>query len=397
MKVAILNQPLNNRGDQAAHRAFIHALLEKKPDTEFEVIFLNEKEKNINEISVRNERIKYINITGIGKGSVKCIKLTLGTNFLLFSKCHPLLNSYMKMVRTFDAVICSPGGICMGGFMNWSHIWQLYIAQKFGIKVYYWGRSIGPFNSIDVSHKLFKKISLKLIEKFEYISLRDDISFGIVSQIRKDVFKTVDSAFLECPEAEIPDKIKMHLSKDYIIFVPNELTWHYKFRTISGKRLDNIYLQIIRKIRYMYPNYQIVMLPQTYNQDINDFGYFNKLKNLANEENILVIDEYQNSDIQQAIIKEAKFVIGGRYHSIVFAINNKVPFFSLSYEHKMKGLLDDLNLSECQIDFEKYVLSNIDAEIELPCFEDMREKIIRKSALARDITEKAFNCMIDRL
>ena len=39
-------------------------------------------------------------------------------------------------------------------------------------------------------------------------------------------------------------------------------------------------------------------------------------------------------------------VIGARYHSIVFAINNCVPFVCLSYEHKMSGMLESLHLND---------------------------------------------------
>ena len=88
------------------------------------------------------------------------------------------------------------------------------------------------------------------------------------------------------------------------------------------------------------------MLPQTYKSVINDYEYFLKLKEMSGNKNIIVIDENQSSDVQQEIIKKSYLVIGTRYHSVVFAINNEIPFISLSYEHKMKGLLELLEMTD---------------------------------------------------
>ena len=56
-----------------------------------------------------------------------------------------------------------------------------------------------------------------------------------------------------------------------------------------------------------------------------------------------------------------------RYHSIVFAINNGVPFISLSYEHKMSGLLCSLGGEEMMVDIVDTFISseNMQATIEL--------------------------------
>ena len=42
--------------------------------------------------------------------------------------------------------------------------------------------------------------------------------------------------------------------------------------------------------------------------------------------------------------------MGARYHSVVFAVNNDVPFVALSYEHKMSGLAEALGLSGQVVD-----------------------------------------------
>ena len=71
-------------------------------------------------------------------------------------------------------------------------------------------------------------------------------------------------------------------------------------------------------------------------------------------EHVTIVPDRYDSEIQQAIIRYSSLVVGARYHSIVFAINNSVPFVSLSYENKMSGMLELLGLSDmCYILKEK--------------------------------------------
>src|SRR5690606_306272 len=93
-------------------------------------------------------------------------------------------------------------------------------------------------------------------------------------------------------------------------------------------------------------------LPQLYKQRINDEAYFKMLKTKTNIENIIIIPETCGSDLQQDIISKAKFLIGARYHSVVFAINNEIPFVGLSYEHKISRLLRILSLEDRMVNIE---------------------------------------------
>ena len=94
-----------------------------------------------------------------------------------------------------------------------------------------------------------------------------------------------------------------------------------------------------------YPDYKILMLPQTYNnRDYqSDVHFFEELKIYTGESRLEIVDDKWGSDIQQAIISGAEYLVGARYHSIVFAINNATPFLALGYEEKILGLLKSLS------------------------------------------------------
>ena len=230
MRIAILNQPLGNRGDEAAHKALMRSLLKELPQHKFSVIFLNVQPDLIDTFKVQG--IEYTNVTGFSKGVIKTIIVSYALKNRAIARIHPLLHKFKRILASYDAVICAPGGICMGGFTNWKHIWELDLAISLGKKVFYWGRSIGPFNEDTYLHRLFKKSSVRLLKSFTYVSLRDRASYQLASELGIASDEIVDSAFLETPKAEIPEDILKKINGDYVVFVPNSLTWHYRYKDI---------------------------------------------------------------------------------------------------------------------------------------------------------------------
>lgn len=352
MKIAVINQPLANRGDEAAHKAFIRAMSKAFPEYQIDVVFLCAEQGLINSIKVEEENVSYINIPRV-RGFVRFEQIGFLFDNFSFSYLHPSLRKFHNLLKEYDRVVCAPGGMCMGGFTNWDHIWQLDVARRLNKPVFYWGRSIGPFTEEGFKKKLFKKCGSRLLKYFSYISLRDKVSVDIARQLGVSADDIVDSAFLEVPAAKISESILKDIyGTGYVVFVPNSLTWHPRYKEIPQEKIDEFYLRIIEVLEKKFVDKKIVMLPQTYKSVINDYEYFLKLKEMSGNKNIIVIDENQSSDIQQEIIKKSCLVIGARYHSVVFAINNEIPFVSLSYEHKMKGLLEVLDMTDRMVEIQ---------------------------------------------
>lgn len=354
MKIAIINQPLANRGDEAAHKAFMRCLARKFPNYKFDVLFLNEKYDRILPFDVKMDNVSYINIHGFGKGYGKAFMLAAFLGNMSLATIHPLNNRYKKIISEYDYVICAPGGICMGGFMKWEHIGRILIAKKAGKKVLYWGRSIGPFSDEDFKHKVFKKFSIKVLNCLDFISLRDSKSVEIAKELGVSCVEMIDSAFMGREKVLIPENIKNILGESkYIVFVPNQLTWHYKYRKYNQNQIDSFFIKIVELIIKQHPSYKIIMLPQTYKSVIRDYDYFYSLEGKCNNRNIITLGEDLDSDVQQEIISNSELVIGARYHSIIFAINNSVPFISLCYEHKMSGILEKIGLLDRMVDIQE--------------------------------------------
>lgn len=367
----MINQPLNNRGDESAHRALVRRILKEIPNAKIRVFFIGEKKDSVRQFRIEDERVTYVSYL-----SQSCTKnkfkyffydrlIVWNAFFKYVSFCYlknvtclwwfnPLIWPLLVAIFRSDFVVNAPGGICMGGFQVWHHIAYLKMAKVLHKDIYYYGRSIGPFPEKTVSNRRFKEESFKLLRYFKFLSLRDEKSESIACQYKIPYVPTVDSAFLDVPNSGVPQNLVECIGDDYMVFVPNVLRWHYAYKNVPKERIDNMFIKMHDALHSAFPKANIVMLPQTFNYDdplFNDVNYFHELKSmLGNPSYIKVIADIYSSDVQQQIIAKSKLIVGARYHSIVFAINNKTPFISLSYEHKMEGLLNIIGGKESMID-----------------------------------------------
>lgn len=402
MNILYVNQPLNNRGDESAHRALIRRLLGALPDLHIKQIDVGVKRVTVEEFNVHLPNMEY-EILPPGKGYKKIMVAAFKYHIPWIIYLHPTLRTLAKRIKNSDLVLCSPGGISMGGFHNWYHIGLLKIAKYLHKPIAYYGRSIGPFVGDSSDEILFNKWSYELLHYFGFLSLRDSVSLKIAQDDGLDnAILTTDSAFLETPRVPIPEEIKDLIEgKKYMVFVPNQLTWHYKYRTVNQDMIDGFYYGIMDYILKKDPSIHIVMLPQTYSSKINDANYFVSLsERYKTTDRVHPLAEKYGSDLQQTIISNAEYVIGSRYHSIVFAINNDRPFVSLSYEHKMSGLLQVLDASDYMVDItdifdDKEVIDNaislVNKRIDIIVSEPFNHDLCKRS---KSIAEYGFERFI---
>lgn len=349
MRIIIVNQPTNNRGDEAAHKAFVRSLAKKFESAEFRVIFFHVDDKSIEAMNTHINNVEYVNIKkGFQKKKYDLIKNAFKYRCEDLLQVFPQFRALKNAISWADYVISAPGGICLGAFHNWEHAYILYLANKLQKPIAYYSRSFGPFPEKTKDDVVFNSLALELLSSFKFLSVRDSQTMNIADGLGINYFKAIDTAFLNNPQ-----DCNYHVKGDYCVIVPNSLSWHPYYRKYNQSLIDNFYIELFSLISEIFPSLTICLLPQLFNKkDGGDYAYFQSLKNQSSLKCIHVIDDKLNSDAQQEIISKAKFCIGARYHSIVFAINNCTPFVSLSYEHKMIGLLSILNLDDRSVNMQ---------------------------------------------
>ncbi len=367
MKILIINQHAGNHGDEAAGKGLLKGLKQKIDFTNNKISVLYNK-NTIDELEKIDDN-QYINhysgnqLDKIEKVIAMCcfvLPFKLGKMLI---KLSPILSCEYRLINESDKIINAPGGVNIGPYKDWRYLWRLFVSLKLKKDVAIYSISFGPLPE----NFLFRKISLYVLKNAKFFSIRDKQSQSFANELGVNYIPSIDTAFIGYEDVEkLSENIDKLIYDDYVVIVPNELhnwgnrnKWHHNFKNCNKNDLDEIYINIIKYILSL--NKKIYLLPQLYGTQ-NDVTYFNDLKNKVGSENVIVIDEKYNSNIQQTIVKNAKFLIGARYHSVIFALNNKVPFLSLSYEHKMKNTLEILALENHNIDLVD-ILSNNDIDI----------------------------------
>lgn len=375
MKILVINQPLNNRGDESAHRGFMKALTSIS-GVEVTVLFVYGKQDSINQYNINVPNAHYVRMTHRWR-SDQLFKYGVNHHCKFLWRLHPKCREYLRIYKEHDIVVCSPGGICLGGFQNWDHLVMLEIARFLKKPLAYYGRSFGPFPEVTEDNRRFKKAALKMLHYMGFMSFRDEKSQELANSLSLKYEPTIDSAFLASPEVDMPLEVKKVIGNDkYIVYVPNSLTWHYAYRDkLTEADIISFFLKILDVLVAKYPNHKILMLPQIFNSgyESGDKIFFDKLKSSYNNDNLIALDEIYNSDFQQSIIAKADLMVGARYHSIVFALNNATPFVAFNYEHKIEGLLRLLGNTQHMVDITECLLTEEGTTNALTEFEEKLE------------------------
>lgn len=344
MKILLIDQPIRNRGDESAHKALVRSLLAAVPGIRITVPY-RYPEADMAPFMVPG--VQYVHTEeDLFYYRCRLYGAKYGLRFLWH--LDPSIRRLSALYREADAVVSAPGGINLGGFKDWHHLFYLQLALHLRKPLLYFGRSVGPFPESDPDRVRFKREAGKVLDGMRFISIRDAVSRNFVGD--RPCVETLDSAFLERPVADIPKEVLDYVGESpYFVFVPNALVWHYRYKGMPLETIRDFFAGMLSSLKAAHPGCKAVLLPQLYNGPHwieNDRLFFEQVA----PEGAFVAPDTYSSDVQQAIIRRSAFLVGARYHSVVFAINNGVPFVALSYEHKMSGLAASLGLSSRVVD-----------------------------------------------
>ncbi len=399
-KILIINQAVHNHGDEAAHRGLVRNL-SRLGDVQIRVLFcfrgdVSDLEKRnfipenvscVEHVHLRSAR----RITAFSKYSML---LPAGWAWWI-CRFHKTLSVVEKLIEESDVVISAPGGPDIGIYKNWINLWRIRaaLARKKTTAIY--SPSIGPWPTRGFWGRLFTFRAKQILRKVHFFSLRDAQSQQQAEDDRIPFHAAIDTAFADQWVDGVEPVEMQGINKPYIVFVPNELTrWHFEFQKYSRDQLMAVYRELLEKL--LAKGLHVVMLPQLFGTG-NDSDYFHELARGLPETEITIIPDHYNADAQQAIIRRARFVVGARYHSIIFSINAAVPLISLTYEHKMSGTLALLGLSRFDYNLHdvltgglQQVIDGLDQNVEGD-YESVCAEMRRAQASARKMAKQTFS------
>ena len=354
MKILVINCHSDNRGDEAAVHAMVDEISVAYPGVEITLAIRGAGTKYPNMPSNVKMLHQFMPISVKAKVAHKIAVLT-GGKVSVSSNEKALISEISKA----DIILHAPGGPSIGDTYysdepTYLAIYDLLIAMH---KPYmFYAPSMGPFQR--KNRNLWRK---KILEHSKAIVLRDPISEGYVRDFvpNKEVSLTLDSAFQHDVNitqnqeklnqyAELKSFLEKH--EKCIGVTITDLRWHpvYSKDPSIANNIRNVFQGFLSSLTKA--GYGVVFIPQLYGKG-NDYDLMRKFCYNINDYYVVTAsDERYDTYFQQYLIGQLYAVIGMRYHSNIFSAKMGTPFISISYEQKMKGFMEKMNLTDYCID-----------------------------------------------
>jgi len=215
-------------------------------------------------------------------------------------------------------------------------------------------QSLGPF-----SNKFQKYLAAKMLKQVELIIVREDISVELLRQmgVSRNVVRSADSAFAFQGNNPVNWRSKLNLPENQQVVGITVRSW------LNSSKQTEYEKSIAALADYLAKKgYGVVFIPQVTCKHENDDdrevatrvnGYMQH-KNEA----VFITEKIDHHEIQ-SLYGELDYLVGTRFHSVIFALKSYVPALAIEYEHKTSGIMRDLGLEKWVIDINDILPSKL--------------------------------------
>lgn len=205
----------------------------------------------------------------------------------------------------------------------------IFLAQVFNLKTIFFAQGVGPLNS-----KFNRFFVNKILSNMDYISVRDKESKELLEKIglNSNVINITDD-----PVYGLYNKNKKDLKyeqKEVKKIGVSVRSWN-----------DNSYIESIASFLNnlnQEKNFNVLILPFHKGEDIIICKRLKKMLKMKAE----VLDYTDNFSKVNDIYSTLDLFLGVRFHSLVFAALNLVPFIGISYDPKVSSLIKDFGYQD---------------------------------------------------
>lgn len=271
----------------------------------------------------------------------------------------------MKILKSCNVVLVKGGGFIHSHgeitslYKMYYSLYHIILAKRLGKKVIVMPNSFGPFEGIGV--KLLTKTCLK---KIDLIFSRETIS----QKMLKDDLD-IDSIFA-------PD-LGFFAQKDYVEIgsflsktKKNVALTARPYRFPEHKNSDDLYKRYIYNYAefvswLIINNYNPVFVEHVYNNNEHekDISAINQICNILSErgQKIQIIsDKTYNCENLKSIYSQFDYVVGTRFHSVIFSISESIPTIAITYGgNKGIGIMKDIGMSKYSIPIDDFSADSI--------------------------------------
>lgn len=287
------------------------------------------------------------------------------TRFLIYPFLSRKAKHSIDLYKNCDACFVKGGGFIhdysggiIGLYTMYYQMFHIILAQKFKKKVYIMPNSFGPFNS-----EKTKKLVNKTLSKCEYVTARESISAdGNRNGLNKNFELYPDLAFFLKKNEDMD--VENYLKQKDIDINKNSYV-AITVRPYRFPKCDNP-LEKYEEYKNTFKQFTIWLNSQGYiplfvvhtraeNDHENDEKCINEITKMIEDKNLYRIlkDDTLSCRELKAIYAKCKFIIGTRFHSVIFSITQGVPAISITYGgNKGDGIMKDINSNMYSIKIE---------------------------------------------
>jgi colanic acid/amylovoran biosynthesis protein len=271
------------------------------------------------------------------------------------------LREIAVLYKEADLIIPVGGGYLGSnyGFMPTANlafiVHPFLFAHLLGKPTINYAQSVGPFGN-----KIEEHMAKFAVRRLTGIIVRENISFQLLQKwgVTKNVLLSVDSGFLFTSSGKEDFRKELGISDGRILIGITVRNWlkgekQVKYEETVAKLCD----YIVRR-----HNAVIIFIPQVTVMSHKDddressqrvYGFMEHKKHAH-----VIIQQYDHNTIKAAY-GSLDYLIGTRFHSIIFALTAYVPSIAIEYEYKTRGIMADLGLEKWVVDIQKIDLGHM--------------------------------------
>lgn len=263
----------------------------------------------------------------------------------------------LRQMEETEAFFVKGGGFIhsSGKITDWYTIYySLYhvsLAQSLGKPVYVMPNSFGPFNALGV-----KRLVRNILNKCSLVTVRESISKKMLDDIGVKSVESPDLGFyLEKSNTndDTVDKIRENFPGRQLVAITAR---PYRFPNSQNpeEKYKNYITSMVDFSRWLFDNnFLPVFVDHTLavKEHENDSSAINEIISHLDGNHYAYIAnrEYNCKDLKN-VYHQMDFVVGTRFHSVIFAMSEGVPSIAVTYGgNKGQGIMRDLNLPQYAI------------------------------------------------
>ena len=246
------------------------------------------------------------------------------------------------------------------------------LAQKYKLKTMLYANGIGP-----ITKKRNRYLASAILNRTNVITLRDDKSDEELKRMKvtkPDIIITADPAFTIDTDISLSGKYftrRAGVPAGREICIVSLRSWKY-FSEGFEQDISSLCDYIVEK-HNVYP----LFVPMQYPEDIEISERI-----IAGMKNKAYIIKRELSVAEMfSVLSEAKFLIGMRLHSLIYATTLEIPAMALVYDPKVSAFMESLNQSLFS-NVEQFDIDEAKNIIDTLVYENRRRKLLLRSTNA---------------